>query len=326
MDNGKKGGGGFTRLSDVVLPITTRIIKQGRPTPVKTRLIDAAVNLSSGDDPRSILFQHTVLCQTFLPYRDPGDDARTWERQNGHVHLKVLAGEAMHPVQQRLVEVGLPFGPKARLVLMHINQRALLAKSPEIEVQHSLTEFVRKALKLGDGGRTIRTVKDQLSRLSASTIRFGIAKDGHAVTINTPIVTAFDIWFPKDERQHVLWPSTVRLSADYWESLKTHAVPLKETAVAALSHNAMALDIYAWLAQRLHRIPKQGRRPLIAWPLLHEQFGVGYQELKHFRAPFKQALQQVKVVYPSARFDLDQRGLSLDNSPPPVLPRLITSS
>jgi hypothetical protein len=28
-----------------------------------------------GDDPK-ILFQHSVLCQTCLPYRDPGKDIR----------------------------------------------------------------------------------------------------------------------------------------------------------------------------------------------------------------------------------------------------------
>lgn len=34
------------------------------------------------------------------------------------------------------------------------------------------------------------------------------------------------------------------------------AVPLNETAVMRLAHNAMALDIYTWLAQRLHRVPE----------------------------------------------------------------------
>ena len=31
--------------------------------------------MEQGDD-QSILYQHTVLCQTCLPYRDPGDDVR----------------------------------------------------------------------------------------------------------------------------------------------------------------------------------------------------------------------------------------------------------
>jgi hypothetical protein len=33
----------------------------------------------------------TVLCQTGVPWRDAGDEARTSEQLNGAVHLKVLA-------------------------------------------------------------------------------------------------------------------------------------------------------------------------------------------------------------------------------------------
>ena len=32
--------------------------------------------------PEAILYQHSILCQTGLPYRNPGDDVRSWERRN----------------------------------------------------------------------------------------------------------------------------------------------------------------------------------------------------------------------------------------------------
>lgn len=291
------------------------------PTAAQQRVIEAA-STADGDAVLALLYQHSALCQTFLPYRDPGDDARTWERLNGNVHLEVLAGKAMHPVQGRLTPVGLPFGPKARLVLMHINQQALLAQSPEIEVQDTLTRFVRHSLNLDTGGRTIRAVKDQLARLSAASIRLGLVKDGIARTVNSQIVTAFDIWFPKDERQRVFWPSTVRLSLDYWESLRAHAVPLVESHIAALSHSGMALDIYAWLAQRLHRVPT-GKPALVSWPLLQAQFGQDYARLDQFRdRGFKPALKQVLALYRDAKIDVDGRGLTLHQSRPVVLPRL----
>jgi hypothetical protein len=260
-------------------------------TRIRERIIDAAVLLDSPNDPLSVLYQHSVLCQTCLPFRDPekGD----------------------------FVPVGLPFGPKARLVLMHINQQALLSQSPCIEIEDSLTRFVRRMLKLDTGGRTVRVVKDQLARLSAASIRLGLVKEGRATTVTSQIVTAFDIWFPKDERQRVLWPSTVQLSLDYWESLKTHAVPLDETAVGALSHSALGLDVYAWLAQRLHRVP-EGATALLVWPVVYGQFGLGYTRLEDFRKAFKVALKQVAAVYPRARIDLDRRGMTLRNSPPPV--------
>ena len=62
---------------------------------------------------------------------------------------------------------------------------------------------------------------------------------------------------PKDADQRVLWPSTVTLSADYFASLQQHAVPLDPRAIAALAGSALALDVYVWLAQRLHRISRQ---------------------------------------------------------------------
>jgi len=290
------------------------------PTLTQQRVIEAA-SAGDTDEALSLLYQHSALCQTFLPYRDPGDDARTWERLNGNVHLEVLAGKAMHPIEERLLPVGLPFGPKARLVLMHINQQALLAQSPEIEVQDTLTSFVRRSLKLDTGGRTVRTVKDQLARLSAASIRLGLVKEGRAMTVNSQIVSAFDIWFPKDERQRVFWPSTVRLSLDYWESLKAHAVPLVESHIAALSHSGMALDVYAWLAQRLHRVPT-GKPALVSWPLLQAQFGQDYARLDQFRdRGFKPALKQVLALYRDARVEVDGRGLTLYQSKPVVLPR-----
>lgn len=166
------------------------------------------------------------------------------------------------------------------------------------------------------------------------------------MTVNSQIVSAFDIWFPKNENQRVLWPSILRLSLDYWESLLSHAVPLDEQHIAALSHSPMALDIYAWLAQRLHRIPK-GKPVPLSWPVLFLQFGqtyTGKDAPRDFRKDFRKALGQVLAVYQTARIDDAQAkparpsirggdglhgwasplagGLTLHHSQPPVAARL----
>jgi hypothetical protein len=290
---------------------------------IQQRLIRSAVEIEA-DDPDAILFQHTVFCQTGLPYRNPGDDVRIWERMNGHVHLKVLAGDAMHPQKGQLVPLGLPFGPKPRLILTHLNAEALRTGSEEIEIESSLTAFVRR-LRLDLHGRNMRTIKDQLSRLSASSVRLGIVRDGRAITVNSQIVTAFDLWFPKDARQRVLWPSIVRLSLDYFESLQRHAVPLDERAIASLSHTAMGLDIYTWLAQRLHRV-RPGKPAFVPWAALRDQFGWHYRHMRKFKQVFRQTLDMVQSQYRAARLDLDDRGMTLRNSPPPVKGRMILLS
>ena len=101
-----------------------------------------------------------------------------------------------------------------------------------------------------------------------------------------------------------------------------HAVPLDERAVAALAHSALALDIYTWLAQRLHRVPN-GRGQFAPWPAIHEQFGGGYQQIRQFRGFFLKQLRAVQTQYPQARIEADETGVRLRNSPPPVPPRLL---
>jgi hypothetical protein len=88
------------------------------------RLVDSA-GLMATEDPESILYQHSVLCQTCLPYRNPGDDVRMWERVNGKAHLEIVAGRAMHPEREEFVDVGLPYGPKPRLILAYLNSEAV---------------------------------------------------------------------------------------------------------------------------------------------------------------------------------------------------------
>jgi hypothetical protein len=75
-----------------------------------------------------------------------------------------------------------------------------------------------------------------------------------------------------------------------------HAVPLNEVHIAALSHSALALDIYAWLAQRLHRIPP-GKPQRVSWEALQDQFGPGYKRTRKFREVFRIALKKVLALY-----------------------------
>lgn len=297
----------------LVLNIVAKPTRSTRDERV-TRLLDAG-DLVNSAEPGPVLYAHTVFCQTGLPYRNPGD-MREWERVNGAARLKVLAGEAMDPQSGEFVRLGLPYGPKPRLILAHLNAEALRQQSPEIEIDNSLTAFVKR-LHLDTKGRNIKAIKDQLARLSASSIRLGYVREGRAVTVNSQIVTAFDLWFPKLDGQRVLWPSTVRLSADYFDSLMKHAVPLHEAALAALSGNAMALDIYAWLAQRLHRVDPT-KPVLVPWPALQAQFGWHYDRLTNFRPVFRKTLDMVVSQYRAARIDLDGRGLMLSHSQTPV--------
>jgi hypothetical protein len=78
----------------------------------------------------------------------------------------------------------------------------------------------------------------------------------------------------------------------------------------------MAIDLYIWLAYRLHVLSA----PLtITWPALHGQFGEGYKEVRFFRRDVLPSLRLALAVYPEARVGIDEKkGLTLLPSPPPV--------
>lgn len=184
----KRDKGGLREISQLLAPYKL-------PTAMQQRLLEPVHE--EGDE--TILYQHSVLCQTCLPFRDPGEEVRTWERVNGVVNLLVAAGQAFHPETRRFMDVGLPFGPKPRLVLYHLNAESLRTQSPVIELEDSLTAFVKRTLGLDTKGRNIRTVKDQLTRLSAADFRIGtVVSEGRAVTLKGSVIEGFELWVAKE--------------------------------------------------------------------------------------------------------------------------------
>lgn len=300
------------------LPSPARITRLSR---VKERLVQSALEIEA-QDPESILYQHTALCSTALPYKDPGPNVREWAREQGRASLLIEAGRAKDPATGEWLQLGLPFGPKPRLIWAHLNAEALRTGSAEIEVERTLTAFARRLLGYEPNGHAVRLLKEQMARLAAANVHLAVAYGENRLRqVRAPIIDGFELWFAKDERQHVLWPTTVCLSSRYCESLAGHAVPLDERAMAALAHSAMALDVYAWLAQRLHRI-NPSRPQLVPWAALSDQFGAQFARVRKFREKFLATLMAVQSQYPGARLETDERGLILRHSEPPVKARL----
>ncbi len=214
------------------------------------------------------------------------------------------------------MRLGLPYGEKPRLVLIHLATEAKRTDSPVIDVEGSMTAFAR-SLGMETNGQQIRDLKGQLSRLAASSVRMRMVQEGRAYQVNTQIISAFDLWYPTHPGQKVLWPSTVRLSHEFFESLERHAVPLDYRAVLMIAHSSMALDAYTWLAQHLHRVPV-AMPQFIPWSAVYDQFGQGFGRVRDFSRRFLKTLLQVKSVYPAALLDADQKGMMLFHSPTPI--------
>jgi Plasmid encoded RepA protein len=306
----------FEQARQGLLPLS-EIVNQALPPAV----LKTATRTRSTDDESELCFQHSVFCQTGLPYRDP-TPTRLWVRQQGRVILEVEAGRIPDPRTGRYVDAALPWGTKARLLLAYINGEALRQRSPDIEVDRTLSAFVRRICRHRPSGRELRTFNQQLSNLAVATIRLAIFQGNQSVGINEHLVHAVHVWSEKANRVQPLWNSRLRLSHEYFASLQEHSVPLNEAALAALANNAMALDIYSWLAQRLHRIDPK-RPAFISWVALKDQFGQGYKRMNQFKSTFRRTLALVQNQYQSALVELDGRGMIAHHSAPPVAKRLV---
>lgn len=284
-------------------------------TRVENRLVHSAdeIRVRAAEE---ISYLHTALCQTGFPYRET--KLRRWERRNGRVFLEIDAGRAMDPETEKYVDLPLPFGTKARLIMIYLCSTAVRSQSQIIEVDRTMTAFIKQLQGREPNGEEIRKFKHQIAAIAGATIRMATVVEGRSLQVNSQVVSKFDLLLKKnDYTQRVLWPETVELTTDFFNTLKNHAVPLDQRAVASLAHSAMALDIYAWLAQRLCRIAGRSDN-LVPWINLHEQFGSGYKLLRQFRKVFTETLKDVLSQYPAAQVEVTGEGLILKRSAPPV--------
>jgi Plasmid encoded RepA protein len=287
-------------------------------SPVRKRLEELSTEIS-GNTTNERNYLHVVMAQIGLPYSDP-KELPFYQRSNGNVSLALTSGVLKNPQTGKLEMQGIPYGAKARLLVIHVCTEAVQRQSPTIPIEDSMSAFMRKGLNMKvTGGKkgSISLFKEQLNRLAASRIQLF----DRGTTFNpAPMIAQYDVWFPKDSEQRILWPSSVDLSKEFFESLLAAALPLDPRAVTALQSSALALDIYTWLTHRLCRIPS--RQPvLVSWMALQVQFGseYGFGNLRSFQQAFRKTLARVLSVYRDARVqEISSHGLELRQSPPPV--------
>ena len=191
-----------------------------------------------------------------------------------------------------------------------------------------------KDIGIRDTGPGINQFKKIFASYCAAHWSFGTAPKRPGYTQQkVSIVEAFNVWFPKDERQQILWDSVLYLNPRFVNSVIEHSVPLAKPAIHALKSSALALDVYCWLAHRLQRedVALAGSRGLfLTWATIKEQFGPNVDRMTNFRADFRRAMKMVLRCYPTARVDDEHHsrsgrpaGLRLHYSPPPVAKRLV---
>jgi Plasmid encoded RepA protein len=298
------------------------LTEQGKAEALKKdidrRVVDAAAAYMAAED-GEIGFVYAGWAQASLPHRRLADDAH-WEIQTDRVSLIVQPGLRTVPGSSP-VSVGVPYGSRARLIILYLQTEAIRTGRREIELGRSLHAWLKR-LEIPIGGKSMRDVRDQAERISRCRLTFQISTAGRSGLVNQNILDSA-MFVAEDTTQGSLFIETARLSEGFFEQLQKHPVPIEEAAVKQIANNSMALDVYVWLSYRLHSLNEP--RP-ISWKALHAQFGRGITRMDHFKQQFRETLELALAVYPEANVGLDgSTGIMLKPSRPPVASRVAPS-
>ena len=263
------------------------------------------------------------FCILNLPRRRRDNDLTPWERMlvrpGFSCSLTVEPGRLM--VDGRNKTFGVPFGSAARILLIYLQREALATRSRRIELGSSMYRWL-KHLGSHVGGSDYRRVRDQLLRIAACSLRFTWGETnekGDTITAfkkDNIVESGVLVMTERDnERQYPIWQDHIVLSSSFFEEVVRKPVPVDLAAIAALNQMPFALDVYCWLAYRLHALEREAT---CSWFSLKDQFGPDYTRARQFREAFREAVETALCVYPSARVTIEDHGVILHPSPPPV--------
>jgi hypothetical protein len=288
--------------------------------PERKGLVDIAAQVLA-DDVGRIGISYSGFCLTGLPHKALPDN-KVWKKSGHRVTLIVEPGRVTAPGREDEF-VGVPYGARARMILLYLQTQAIRTSSREVELGRNMREWLGR-MGLSWGGETGKALREQAARIAACHLRFSWEGDTADGWVKGGFVRSglrFHARTNDEAKQPSLWEDRVVLDEVFYEALRRHPVPLREAALRELADRSVSLDIYIWLAYRLHTLDKPTP---IRWAALREQFGGNaYPELRNFRREFRKALAPAIVAYPEARVEIEDDGLVLHPSRPPVAPRLV---
>jgi len=141
---------------------------------VDRREIEAAAAYMADED-TGIGYLFSGWCQAGLPHRRLAD-SEGWQIETEGVILVVEPG--MRPGSAgRPESVGVPYGSRARLIMLYLQSEALRTGRREVALGRSLRDWLAR-MGIPQGGKSIAGVREQAERISRCKLSFNIVMPG----------------------------------------------------------------------------------------------------------------------------------------------------
>jgi hypothetical protein len=289
------------------------------------RLLRAAeeVRLQPLPDNNARIYAARQLVQATLPHREPQGEPPEWCRTNGNYTLSIRPGYRTDPKTGTRQCIGYPFGSIPRLLLFWMTTEAVLTKSRRLTLGETLADFMRElGLDPSRGGKRsdAHRLRDQMERLFRATISF----EYHAISegrersdwLNMQVTAKGHLWWnPQEASQLRLFESYIELSDEFYQAISAHPVPADMRALRVLKQSPLALDLYAWLTYRAHRVNQAAKPVKVTWRQLQQQLGADFSDNREFARKLKGALAKVLALYPHLRIEVVRGGLQIYPGP-----------
>lgn len=278
--------------------------------PSEVRLVNLAASVLRRD---SLTAGYTISCfgQASLPHR--ARDAETAYVMKTQACTVVLEPGELIDAEGKPVRYGIPFGPRARLIMLFLESEAIRNNSRVINMHFTMNDWLER-MHIRPGGKTYAAFREQQQRIAACRVTVAFTRDPSRNFVRQPIIDGpLELFVDKSS---VHSGRRVVLNEHMFESWRENPVPLWEEAVTRLSSQSLAVDAYCWLASTLYKLNAPVK---VDWSVLHRYFGSSYNLMRHFKPRFVDCLKMALAVYPEAQVEIDEKlGVLLSPSAPPI--------
>lgn len=244
-----------------------------------------------------------VFVNYSLPLRATSETM--WERTDGDV--TVILAATPYEDADGTTQYHLPSGRIAREVIMYLVTSAMMSGSPTIEISRTWRGFLRD-MGVPYSSANRRAVERQLRAILNMSVRVShraANSSGTNLSSRACLVgSGEDLVFDRDGVLDDAYRSVVILSDEFFDRIAAAPSPVHGTMrvlrdswrqiVTENPHQALAGDVYLWLAGRMSRVRREVRIP---WADLAAQFGSSMSNERRWRQQFRSALSVAARAY-----------------------------
>ena len=279
--------------------------------------------IPEGEERLDVSFISRSFAMTGLPLRKL--EVRDFGRDDSHFSISISSNLIRIPGYGEFIP-GLPYGAKARLLVLWMTTRARETGCRHLEIGR-IDDWMA-SVGIPPHHDNVAMAKSQLVRLSTTTFSMMLKKENleffkSDTLIDSVVFTADDmIHYAEGNLAKVRFPLGIELSEKAFKRFtNADVIPVPNEALRKISSNAMAIDALLYMIYRLPRIPR-GEDVLVTWRQLVAWFG-NREPMSKFRQTFRGSIEKAKDAYVGADIDITDEGLILRYSPPMETRRLI---